>query len=453
LFAPPTLIGIINSSPDFSILVEAIIAAGLIDTLEGGPFTVFAPTNEAFNKLDELLTDPGTVLRDILLYHIVPGNVLLNDLTNGPLTTVQGEDIAVTLNTFQGSTFVSSATLNGQSTTTSTDIVASNGVVFVIDTVLVPPSIAGPPADPTSAPSEIPSEAPSAAGPVGGQGPTTEPPTLSSDVPSVVPSVTPSMLPSDVPSEGPSSQPSVMTNPSAAMPTETLSAMPSLSPSMLSAAPSLPPTDLPSVAPTVLASSSPTGAPSSVPSTAPSRYPSISPSGIPSSVPSTTPSFSLSDTPSSVPSVLPSESLNPTSTPPHAYDLLSSSSEFTNLTSAIDVVGLENSFRGPGPFTVFAPTDDAFAKLPDGLLDALFLDIPTLRQIILYHVLSGELRRSTDFTTGDIFTIGDEPVSVQVSSNDITLNGSINITKADVVASNSLIHELDGVLIPPSLTA
>jgi uncharacterized surface protein with fasciclin (FAS1) repeats len=108
------------SAGSFTTLVAAVQAAGLVDTLSGpGPFTVFAPTDEAFAKLTAILT-----------YHVVPGAVHAADLVGTPsATTVQGTD--VTFDTSDG------AKVNG-ATVTQADIVASNGVIHVIDTVLLP---------------------------------------------------------------------------------------------------------------------------------------------------------------------------------------------------------------------------------------------------------------------------------------------------------------------------
>ncbi len=119
----------------FKTLVTAIQAAGLVDTLKGkGPFTVFAPTDEAFAKLP-----PGTVegllkdkakLASILTYHVVPASVMAKDVKPGDVKTVNGKSIKVTAT--GGKVMVNDATV------TTTDVAASNGVIHVIDTVLLP---------------------------------------------------------------------------------------------------------------------------------------------------------------------------------------------------------------------------------------------------------------------------------------------------------------------------
>jgi len=119
---------------NFTTLVTAIKAAGLVDTLKGkGPFTVFAPTDAAFAKvpkadLDALLKDKAK-LTAVLTYHVVPGTVMAKDIKAGKVKTVQGSE--VTLATTGG------VTVNNAKVTTA-DIVADNGVIHVIDTVLMP---------------------------------------------------------------------------------------------------------------------------------------------------------------------------------------------------------------------------------------------------------------------------------------------------------------------------
>lgn len=137
--APGTIVDIAAGAPDFSTLVAAAQAAGLVDTLNGeGPFTVFAPTDEAFAALPEglvdalLLPENKDVLTKILTYHVVPGTVMAADIVDGDVATVEGQNI--TLSTADG------VTVNG-ATVVQADIVASNGVVHVIDAVIVPPDV------------------------------------------------------------------------------------------------------------------------------------------------------------------------------------------------------------------------------------------------------------------------------------------------------------------------
>jgi uncharacterized surface protein with fasciclin (FAS1) repeats len=126
------------SAGNFTTLVAALKAAELVETLKGvGPFTVFAPTDEAFATLpegtvDTLLEDPKGELTQILTYHVVPGKIMSTDITDGmTATTVQGEDLTFTIK--DGSVYVNDAMV------VTADIDTLNGVIHVIDGVLIPP--------------------------------------------------------------------------------------------------------------------------------------------------------------------------------------------------------------------------------------------------------------------------------------------------------------------------
>jgi len=134
-----TIVEVAAGNEDFSTLVAAIEAADLVETLNGeGPFTVFAPTNEAFDALPEgvldalLLEENQDTLVSILTYHVVPGEVFSTDITDGDVATVEGQ--TVTLSTADG------VTVNGANVVTA-DVEASNGVIHVIDAVLLPPGV------------------------------------------------------------------------------------------------------------------------------------------------------------------------------------------------------------------------------------------------------------------------------------------------------------------------
>jgi uncharacterized surface protein with fasciclin (FAS1) repeats len=134
--ANPTIVAAAEKA-GFTTFASVVRSAGLESTLnEGGPFTVFAPTNEAFNKLpagtlEKLSKDP-TSLRNILTYHVVQGKYMAADLKNGLLTSVQGSALSVNI--------TDNKVMIGNSTVTEPDIVASNGVIHGIDEVLIPPA-------------------------------------------------------------------------------------------------------------------------------------------------------------------------------------------------------------------------------------------------------------------------------------------------------------------------
>lgn len=136
--ATNTIVDLAVATPDLSTLVSAVQAASLVETLSGdGPFTVFAPTNSAFNALPEgtlaslLLPENKQKLTDILTYHVVSGNVMSSDLSDGQIIdTVNGAKLTVSIK--DGVVKV------GNATVTTPDVKASNGVVHIIDTVLLP---------------------------------------------------------------------------------------------------------------------------------------------------------------------------------------------------------------------------------------------------------------------------------------------------------------------------
>jgi len=123
----------------FSTLCSLVVSAGLVDTLRGpGPFTVFAPGNDAFSKvpqetLDALAADPQGALTRVLTYHVIPGKIMAADVTDGLETaTVEGSTVEFTVE--GGSVMINDASI------VQTDIEASNGVIHVIDAVILPPS-------------------------------------------------------------------------------------------------------------------------------------------------------------------------------------------------------------------------------------------------------------------------------------------------------------------------
>ena len=133
------IVAIASGNEDFTTLVAAVAAAGLVEVLQGeGPFTVFAPTNDAFAALpaglvDKLLLEENKdVLVKILTYHVVSGAVLAADVTAGEVPSVEGQNITVTT---EGGVMVNNAKV------IATDIIASNGVIHVIDAVILPPDV------------------------------------------------------------------------------------------------------------------------------------------------------------------------------------------------------------------------------------------------------------------------------------------------------------------------
>lgn len=266
----PTIVEIAAEDGRFNTLVAALEAADLVDTLSGdGPFTVFAPTDEAFAKLpegnvDALLQDIPT-LTSILTYHVVAGSVMADDvmmLSNAD--TLQGQPVVV--GTAGG------VTIN-DATVTQADVTGSNGVIHVIDSVLLPPQ-------------------------------------------------------NDI------------------------------------------------------------------------------------------------------------------------VEVAVNAGSFNTLASALGAAGLIETLQGEGPFTVFAPTDEAFDKLPEGTVEALLADIPALTEVLTYHVTPGRVFSGDVVGLDEAPTVQGQMIEIGVDGGSVMLNDSATVIGVDVLATNGVIHVIDEVILP-----
>jgi uncharacterized surface protein with fasciclin (FAS1) repeats len=121
---------------------------------------------------------------------------------------------------------------------------------------------------------------------------------------------------------------------------------------------------------------------------------------------------------------------------------------FTILTGAIEAAGLSGELAGKGPFTVFAPTDEAFRKLPSGAYDKLLKDAGKLKAVLSYHVVAGHLT-ARDLKSGEMATLQGTSLTAVVSSSDARVNEA-RVSKADAVATNGVVHAIDAVILPKS---
>lgn len=260
------------AADDFDILVAAVVAADLVDALQGdGPFTVFAPTDEAFAALPagvlEKLLDNPDILAKVLLYHVVEGQVLAETvvtLDGEEVPTLQGQKVSLSVN---GGVFVNDAEV------IQTDILCTNGVIHVIDKVLVP-----------------------------------------------------------------------------------------------------------------------------------------------------------------------------------EWDIVEAAimnDDFNTLVTALEAADLVSALKGVGPFTVFAPTDAAFAALPGGLLDGLLSDVDSLKKVLLYHVVSGKVlaEQVINLDGEEVETLLGQNVKVTVENGRVFINDS-EVIVTDIEVTNGIIHVLDAVLVP-----
>ncbi|WP_430453202.1 fasciclin domain-containing protein [Rhodopirellula europaea] len=125
--------------------------------------------------------------------------------------------------------------------------------------------------------------------------------------------------------------------------------------------------------------------------------------------------------------------------------------KFNTLVAAVKAGGLVETLSGEGPFTVFAPTDEAFEKLPEGTLESLLKpeNKDQLVAILKYHVVSGKVPAKTVVTLDSAETLGGK-VNIEVKDGTVMLNDKTKVVKTDVMTSNGIIHVIDSVLLPPS---
>ena len=407
--APITVMDIIATSEVHNTLEAAITAAGLVETLQSaGPFTVFAPTDDAFAALPEgtveaLLADPTGQLTDILLYHVVAGQTLSGDLSDGQvITTVLGEDITVTI-TVDG-VFINDAQV------IVVDILADNGVVHVIDGVLLPP----PPITVMDiiANSEVHNTLEAA--------------------------ITAAGLVETLQSAGPFTVFAPTDDAFAALPEGTVEA--------LLADPTGQLTDI--LLYHVVAGQALSG--------------DLSDGQVITTVLGEDITVTITDdgvfindaqvivvdilADNGVVHVIDGVLLPPV--PITVMDIIANSEVHNTLETAIGLAGLTETLQGAGPFTVFAPTDDAFAALPSSVLNALLAD-PTggLTNVLLYHVVAGQ-NLSSELSDGQsITTVLGQDVVVTINDDGVFINGA-QVVLADLEADNGVVHVIDAVLVP-----
>lgn len=134
--------------------------------------------------------------------------------------------------------------------------------------------------------------------------------------------------------------------------------------------------------------------------------------------------------------------------PGNILEVAEGAGSFTTLLAAVEAAGLTSTLEGAGPFTVFAPTDAAFAALPEGALDGLLADTDELSDYLLFHVAPGSLSAATVVGSPRITTALGPWLDVVVDGTTVTINGA-TVTTTDIQASNGVIHVIDAVLVPP----
>ena len=393
----------------FQTLVTALQAAGLADTLSGdGPFTVFAPTDDAFANLPagtvEALLEDIPALTEILLYHVVSGNVLAADVvTLDSATTLQGDDVSITVD---GDT----VRINDASVLI-TDIQAANGTIHVIDTVLLPQQ-------------EIGSIVDIAAGDGRFQ--------------ALVAALEVSGLVEALMGPGPFTVFAPTDDAFANLPPGTIDALLS---------------DIPALTEILLyhvISGNITAADvARLDSATTLQGDDVSISVDEGTVTINDARVVIADIQAANGTIhvidtvlLPQQEIG------SIVDIAAGDGRFQALVAALEVSGLVEALMGPGPFTVFAPTDEAFANLPAGTIDSLLDDIPALTEILLYHVVPGNIAAADVARLDSATTLQGNDLSVAVDGSTVRINDA-RVVIADIQAANGTIHVIDSVLLPP----
>jgi len=339
-----TVADIVINSGDHNTLEAAVVAAGLVETLSStGPFTLFAPTDDAFDLLPEgtlesLLSDPSGLLTDILLGHVVSGTALSDDLFDGmEVETVYGNELSVTI--------TDSGVMIDNAMVSAVDIIADNGVVHVIDAVLVPDSECA-------------------------------------NDDSVVESFFGNFA--------------IITCESLV---EYLSSSYNYTLEMSCAWNGAPMVDLGQSISEICQCTC----------------------------------EDLEDIPNENNTVV---------------DIIINSEDHETLEAAVIAADLATTLSGEGPFTVFAPTDDALSALPAGTLETLLQDpAGQLTNILLHHVVSGTTMSSDLSDDMSVETLNGTSLNISIDNGIVTIDNATVII-ADIIADNGVVHVIDAVLLP-----
>lgn len=132
-------------------------------------------------------------------------------------------------------------------------------------------------------------------------------------------------------------------------------------------------------------------------------------------------------------------------------EVASAAGTFNTLAQALTAAGLVETLKGAGPFTVLAPTDEAFAKIPEADLQALLANKEELTKVLTYHVISGNVPASQVTGMTSATTLEGREITISVVDGQVVINGTANVTATDVAATNGVIHVIDTVLMPPAM--
>ncbi|GIV64676.1 MAG: hypothetical protein KatS3mg045_2015 [Bellilinea sp.] len=411
--APQTIVDIAVADGRFTTLVAAVQAAGLVETLAGeGPFTVFAPTDEAFAKLpagtiEELLKPENKQqLTDILLYHVVPGKVMAADVVNlSEAETALGEKVSIKVE--DGKVFINDAQV------ILTDIEASNGVIHVIDTVILPPSMT------TEAPKDIVDIA-----------------VADGRFKTLVAAVQAAGLVDTLKGEGPFTVFAPTDEAFAKLPAGTIEEL-------------LKPENKQQLTDILLYHVIPGKVMAA----------DVSDGLIADTALGTSVFFKLDMGKAYINEAqIILTDIEASNGVIHVIDTVilpkdivdaAVFNKFETLVAAVQAADLVETLKGEGPFTVFAPTDEAFAKLPAGTLDTLLKpeNKQQLTNILLYHVVPGRVLAEDVVKLSEAETALGQKVTIKVENGKVFINDA-QVILTDIKTTNGVIHVIDTVILP-----
>ena len=474
VIAPPNSVyDIISSSSSHTTLKTAIDMCTLDGTLSGpGPFTVFAPTDNAFNNLPSgtltALLNDLPALTDILLHHVVADSVMSGMLSNNQVvTTLLGTDITVTINA--NGVYIDNALV------TLVDLVGDNGVVHVIDAVLIPNTSSNSVYDIiSSSPSHtILNTAVTACsldGTLSGPGPfTVFAPTDGAF--NNLPAGTVTSLLNDIPAltdillhhvVGDSVMSGMLSNNQVVttlLGTDVIVTINSngvyIDNALVTLVDLVGDNGVVHVIDAVLVPNFDCNGVFNGPALVDTcgdcqlayvyDYVTHNVTFVNDTINVTLGANEIL--------VLPDNPMNPYwnsgCVPNTVYDIISNSVDHTTLKTAIDATGLDGFLSSSGPFTIFAPTDAAFANLPAGTVTALLNDLPQLTNILKHHVVADSVMSTMLSNNQVVTTLLGTDVTVTITSNGVYIDNAL-VTVVDLVGDNGVVHVIDAVLLPPT---
>ena len=421
-----TIVDIAVEDGRFTTLVTALTEAGLVDALLAeGPFTVFAPTDEAFAALPEgalegLLADKDA-LTGVLLYHVVDGKVMAADvvgLDGQEVATLSGDQVLVSADDM--------GVMINESNVVITDIEASNGVIHVVDAVILPPADEMADADMQD---EIMVDSKSIVDIAVEDGRFT----------TLVTALTEAGLVDTLQSEGPYTVFAPTDDAFAALPEGTIEAL-------LADIPALTDILLYHVVEGKVMAADVVELDQAM--TIQGQYADIMTDMGKVMVDNAEVIITDIEGSNGVIHVIDAVILPENRS---IVDIAVEDERFSTLVSALTEADLVETLQGEGPFTVFAPTDEAFAALPEGTIEALLADIPALTDILLYHVVEGKVMAADVVGLDQAMTLQGQYADISADMGKVMVdNAEVIIT--DIETSNGVIHVIDAVILPENRT-